>query len=106
MTEAERIARANRAQNAYDEFMSPMFENLTEEYATRLAEVANTELSRDKRADKITALSNALKIVGTLKAGMLEIMRDGELARADALKKEHIEKMTAPQRRLFGIAPY
>ena len=106
MTEIERIARAQRAQNAWDEFFAPMVGELKSAYIERLAEVANTELSRDKRADKITALSNALKILSTLESGMMEIIRDGELARAGKLRTEKVEKMTAPQRRLLGMAPY
>lgn len=83
-----------------------MVGELKSAYTERLAEVANTELSRDKRTDKITALSNALKILSTLESGMMEIIRDGELARADKLRTEKVEKMTAPQRRLLGMAPY
>lgn len=106
MNESERIARANRAQSALDEFLSPMFAELRSAYTERLVEVSNTELARDKRTDKITALSNALKIVSTLESGMNEAVRDGELARVDRLRAEKIEKMTAPQRRLLGIAPH
>lgn len=106
MTEADRIARAERAATAYREFFEPMIDELKEEYAYRIVEIANTELSRDKRADKITALSNAHKILTTLDGGMLEIIRDGELAKRDKLKAERVEQMTAPARRLLGIAPY
>lgn len=106
MTEAERIARAHRAKSALDEFLGPMFDELDAEYTSRMVEVANSELSRDKRADKITALSNALKISRTLKAGMQEIILDGELAKQDRLRAEKIEGLTKPQRRLLGVAPF
>jgi hypothetical protein len=62
-----------------------------------IVELANTELSRDKRADKLTALSNAIKILTTLRSGMLAMIRDGEMARQDKLKAEKIEQMTAPR---------
>lgn len=106
MNPQERASRANRAELAYREFMEPMLDELKNVYSERLVEVANAELSRDKRADKITALSNALKILSTLDAGMQTIMRDGEVANAEMLKADRIEKMPAPQRRLLGIAPY
>lgn len=106
MTEAERIARSHRARAALDEFLSPMFDEIEAEYTSRIVEAANSTLRRDERADKITALSNALKIARALKAGMMEILNDGELARREKLKAEKIEKMTAPQRRLLGIAPF
>jgi hypothetical protein len=105
VTEAQRIARAHRAQGAWDEFFAPMLTEIKNAYSERIVEIANTELSRDKRSDKITALSNALKVVAALEGGMLEVIRDGELARADKLRAEKVEKMTAPQRRLLGIAP-
>lgn len=106
MTEQERIARADRAQRAWDEFFAPMISELKSVYGDRLVEVANIELARDKRADKITALSNALKIVTTLEAGMLEAIKDGEVARVDKLRSEKIEQMTEPQRRLLKVIPY
>jgi DNA-binding transcriptional ArsR family regulator len=103
---SDRIARAERAETAYREFIEPMIDELRNVYSERIVELAITELSRDKRADKITALSNALKILTTLDSGMLEMIRDGDLARRDKLKTERVENMTAPARRLFNIAGY
>jgi hypothetical protein len=37
---------------------------------------------------------------------MLETIRDGELAQAEQLRVEKIEKMTAPKRRLLNIGAY
>lgn len=105
VTEAERIARAHHAKAALDEFLNPMFDEIEAEYTARLVEVANIELSRDRRADKITALSNALKITRTLRSGMQAIVADGDVAMRSKLKAERIEQMTAPQRRLLSIAP-
>jgi hypothetical protein len=102
----ERIARAERAQRAWDEFFAPIISEMKSTYADRIVELANIELGRDKRADKITALSNALKILGQLENGMKAAILDGDLAQQEKLKAERIEQMTAPQRRLLGIAPY
>jgi hypothetical protein len=104
MTEAERIARAHRAQAALDEFLTPMFDDLRDEYRNRIAEVATTELHPGTRADKITTLSVALRVVDTLKSGMAEIVRDGELARRDKLRADDIAKMSDAQQRLLRIA--
>lgn len=105
MTEAQRIAKGQRAQAAYDEFLAPMFDEIEAEYASRMIEVANNELSREARADKITALSHAIKIARTLKAGMRAAIADGDVAHREKLRADTIEKMTAPRRRLLGIAP-
>jgi hypothetical protein len=105
MTEAERIARAHRAQSALDEFLAPILDDMDAEYTRRMVEVANTELSRDKRADKLTALSNALRISSNIRSAMQAIVMDGEVAHKDKLRAEKIEQMTAPQRRLLTLAP-
>ena len=104
MTPEQRIARAHRAQSFLDEFLTPMFDRIEAEYTARVIEVANTELHPGQRSDKITTLAYALKIVRTLKSGMAEEVRDGELARNAKLKSEHIEKMTDAQQRLLRIA--
>jgi hypothetical protein len=106
VTEAERIARATRANAAWEEFVEPIIAGMEREYTARMVEVANSELSRDKRADKLTALANALKISANVKAAMQAIILDGEVAHKDKLRADRIEQMTAPQRRLLGIAPY
>jgi hypothetical protein len=106
VTPDQRIARAHRAEQAWEEFFGPMIGELKAAYSERLVEVANTELSRDKRADKITALSNAMKILAVLESGMREAIRDGDLAKQEKLKAEKIEQMSAPQRRLLNIGPF
>ena len=82
-----------------------MIAELRNAYSERMVEVANSELSRDKRADKITALANATKILTQLENGMQAIIADGELAKKEKAKAERIEQMTAPQRRLLNIGP-
>lgn len=104
MTEAERIAKAHQAKSAW-EIVEPILNDMDAEYTRRIAEVANTELSRDKRADKLTALSNALRISGNIRSGLQAAIMDGEVAQRDKLRSDRIEKMTAPQRRLLQIGP-
>lgn len=104
--EAERIARATRAQAAWDEFVAPLLNELRVTYSERMVDVANSELNHAKRADKITALSNAVRILAQLEGGMKAIIMDGEIARRDELRADKIEGMTRAQRRLLGVAPY
>jgi hypothetical protein len=107
MTELkQRLDHARRAELAWEEFFAPMIAELKAAYTERLAEVANTELNPRKRSDKVTALANALKIVGTLESGMLETIRDGELAKQEQLRAEKIEQMAPSARRLLNIAPF
>ena len=80
-----------------------MFANLRDEYTGRMVEVASTELHPGSRADKITTLSVALRVVETLEAGMKEAIRDGEIAKADKLKAERIEQMSDAKQRLLKV---
>jgi transcriptional antiterminator Rof (Rho-off) len=106
MTTDQRIARANRAQMAWDEFMAIQIEDMIGEYTARIVEIANSELSRDKRTDKITALSHAIRITENIRDGLLEAIRDGDVAKQEKLRADKIEGMTKPQRRLLGVAPF
>ena len=104
MTHAERIAAAHRAQSALDEFISPMLDEIEAEWLSRMSEVATTELAPHLRADKITSLSVALKITKTIRAGLMESVRDGEIAKSEKLKAESIEQMSDARQRLLKIA--
>jgi hypothetical protein len=89
------LPEATARKSAWDEFFAPMIDEMRSTYAERIVELANLELSRDKRADKITALSNAIKILDQLEGGMLAAIRDGEMAQQEKLKAEKIEQMTS-----------
>jgi hypothetical protein len=106
MTPEQRIARAHSAKRAWDEFVAPVVTQMRETYAARIVEIAATELSRDKRTDKITALSNAVRILDQIEGGLSEAIHDGDVANVEKLRAEKIEGMTAPKRRLLGMAPY
>ena len=99
------IAKGQRAQAAFDEFIGTPIEEMLSEYASRIVEIANTELNRDKRTDKITALSNGIRIAENIRNGLRAAINDGDTARAELIRADRIEKMTAPQRRLLGLAP-
>lgn len=99
----ESLARATRAKAAWDEFFEPMIAELSDEYSQRMVVVATTELNPAKRANKITALSHALKITATLKGGMLAIIQDGETSQKELARFDNIERMTQPQKRLLRI---
>jgi hypothetical protein len=103
VTEAQRIARATRAQAALDEFVLPMVAELKREYTARLIDVATTELAPQRRSDMIATLSVALKVVGTLEAGMTEIVRDGELVMQSQARADRISQMSDTAQRLLKI---
>lgn len=106
MTEAERIARANRAQAALDEFLAPILDEVEQTYLKRLREVSTTDYGLKSRSDKQTALSFALSVVDAVRSGMSEVILDGKVARDSQLRAERMETMTDPQKRLLGLTPY
>jgi hypothetical protein len=100
---AQRLSRARRAAMFMDEFLTPMFTELRDEYTSRLAEVARTELNIQRRAEAVGMLSVALKVVDTLESGMAEIVRDGELARQSKARADKVLQMSDAQQRLLKI---
>lgn len=101
----ERIATAERARAAWDEFVEPTLADIKATYAARIVEIASTELSRDKRTDKITALSAAIRIADQIESGLQAVIMDGDIAEKDKLRADKMERMTAPQRRLLNMFP-
>lgn len=80
-----------------------MFGSLRSEYCSRMTNEAVTELNRERRADKVAVLAQALRILDNLEAGMREAIRDGELARAEKLRADKMLQMTDAQQRLLKI---
>ena len=106
MTTSERIAKAHRAQSALDEFIAPMFDEIEAEWTARMVEVSTTELHPGNRADKLTALSHALKVTKLIRAGLAESIKDGEIARSEKLKADRITDLSDARQRQLRIAPY
>jgi hypothetical protein len=105
MTEAQAAARGIRARDYRDEFLGPILDDMRAAYANRIVEIASKEHDPKARADKLTSLSVALRILENIAGGIDAAIMDGEIAEKNMLKVEHIEKMSAPQRRIFNIAP-
>ena len=101
---AETAARGQRAELC-NEFIGPIIRDIREGYMTRLAEIAATELNPNKRRDKITALSVALKVLGNIENGLNATIESGRVAQASILKADQIERMGVHERRLMDIVP-
>lgn len=108
LTDSQRVARGQRAQKAIEEFVGPVFAEARQEYSQRIAEVAATELHPTIRADKITTLSLAIRVLNEVENGVTAVMRDGEHARSQMIRAERIEQLTDAQQRLINIGgnPY
>lgn len=100
MTEADRIARAERAQVAYKEFIEPALTIARADYAKRL-----TDLAEEKpwEAQQIASLSVALKIARTVDEQVKAIIADGELAKQSAERASQIARISPHKRSILGL---
>ena len=108
LTDTQRAARGTRAEKAIEEFIAPEFDHARTIYLNRIAHVGATELHPTIRADKITALSLAIRVLDEVQNGITTIMRDGEHVREQMIRAEKIEHLTDSQQRLIRIggSPY
>ena len=104
MSNPDAAARGQRA-SLCQEFIGPVLEETRNSYLARIAEVAATELDAKVRADKITALSIALKVTANLTNALDSAIKAGELAERHLIRADEIERMGREQRRLFGLVP-
>jgi hypothetical protein len=106
VTPEQRIARSHNAERAWDEFIAPMFADMRNEYLKRMTDVAATELHAGQRADKITSLSVALRVLDNIESGMREAIRDGDIATKEKLRAQNLEGMSDARQRLLKVVGY
>lgn len=105
MTNPEIAAKGQRAEAYRNEFLGPALDGMRAEYLNRMGVVATNELDPKVRADKITALSTALRILDNVQAGIDTAIRDGEMAQKNLMRAEEVERMGPTKRKLFAMAP-
>jgi hypothetical protein len=106
VNDAEQAARGLRADQFKAEFLEPLVTDFRAQYAERIIDLASRELDPAKRAQAITSLSTAIRILDNIEGGIDAFIHDGKAAEKDLLKVETIERMSEPKRRLLGIGPY
>ena len=106
MTEAQKIERGRRAQSALDEFITPIITECRNTYGERIVDIAANELNRDRRTDKITALSTALRILDQVERGLQSAINDGEIAHRNKLRASDMEKLSPANRRFLDMVPH
>lgn len=100
MTNAERIARAERAKAALDEFLAPAMEHVMTDYNRRIIEIA---AETPWKTEPISKLAQAFKIVRTVEAHLQALVMDGELARQDMSYAAQIERIPVEKRKVLGL---
>lgn len=104
MSEQEAAARGQRA-SLCNEFIGPILEETRAGYMERMAEIAASELNPKVRAEKITALSIALKVLKNIDNGLNAAIEAGRLAEKNLIRSDEIERMGMERRRIFDIVP-
>lgn len=99
-------ARGQRADQCYNEFVGPALRDQRKVYADRIVEIAVSELDPKKRAEKLTALATAIRIIDNIENAIRLLIEEGKMAHAATIRVEEIERMTAPRRRLFEFMPH
>lgn len=105
MTSDAQIAARGQRASLCAEFIAPILDETRQGYLARIAEIAATELNPTKRAEKITALSIALKVLANVTNGLQSAIDAGELAEKNLIRSDAIERMGSERRRLFDIVP-
>lgn len=106
MNDAELAARGERADICYREFIGPAIVAQRSAYVGRMAAIAVEELNPKARAEKITTLATAIKILDNIDQAIRALVEDGKVAQAAMLKVDYVDRMSAPRRRLFEFSPY
>jgi len=104
LTDYEAAARGQRAKQAA-EFVGPILASHRSEYLDKIALIATTELDAKKRADAITSLSVAMKILGNIESALTAAIQDGDMAEKSIIRADNVAKMSDHKRRLFEFAP-
>lgn len=98
----ETAARGQRAALC-NEFIRPILDECRDGYLSRMAEIASTELNAKVRAEKITALSIAMKVLRNLTNGLDAAIEAGRVAEKSIIRSDEVERMGEERRRLFDI---
>lgn len=106
MNNSELAARGQRADQCYNEFVGPAIREQRKAYAERIADIAVKELDPKARAEKLTSLATAIKILDNIDTAIRCLIEDGKMAQAATIRIDEIERMTAPRRRLFEFTPH
>lgn len=99
---AETAARGHRA-TMCNEFLGPILKETRDGYLARIAELAVNELDPKTRAEKITALSVAMKVLGNVENGLTAAIEAGKVADKSILRATEVEKLGPSRRRLLDL---
>jgi|SRR6478752_1817437 len=96
--EALRMARAEQANQALQQFLVPAFDVARAEYLEKLAAIAAKPLTADLRAG-MEKLALGVKVIDEVRAQIESLVGDGKFAQADANRARRIAELPTEKRR-------
>lgn len=95
--ETLRMARADQAEAALAQYLRPAFNVAHADYLQKLAEIAAKPLTNDIRA-AMEKLALGLKVLKEVRGQVEALVIDGEVARADVKRADHLAGLTTEQK--------
>lgn len=100
MTPNERMARADRAKGAMDEFVGPAFDHIENEWMEKLISTAG---SSDPRVPEIVArVSAGIAAIRKVRAEIMAVVADGAMAESELRKDARVSQMSDYHRSVIG----
>lgn len=100
MTAHDRVARADRAQVALSEFLSPAFDHVEREWYEKL--VATAGSTDPRAAEIITRLTAGIKAIRVVRAEIEAVVSDGAAAGAEIAREAQLSRISDYQRSVIG----
>ena len=100
LTEAQRIDRGRRANEALETFLTPAFDFVHGQYLNRMKRVISEE---PWNTQKIVALTMAQRVVEEVQKEIMIVVRDGDQVKRDMIRIEEIANLPAAKRKALGI---
>ncbi|GEM70952.1 hypothetical protein SAQ01S_07180 [Sphingomonas aquatilis NBRC 16722] len=97
--ETARLARAERADAAMQEFVGPALATIRSEYAEKLMEIVAKHPMRGEPLAMVEKLGTALKIVDQIEIQMRALIADGDAAKFEAARADQMARLNTEQRR-------
>lgn len=97
--ETARLARAERADAAMQEFVGPAVATIRNEYVEKLTEIAAKHPMRGEPLAMVEKLSTALKIVDQIEIQMCTLIADGDAVKFEAARADQMARLNTEQRR-------
>lgn len=101
MTPHDRLARAERAKAALNEFLAPAFDHIEREWYERM--VATAGSSDPRLPDVVLRLAAGVQAIRKVRAEIMAVVADGNVAEAEISRDAQIAKLSDHKRSMLGV---